>query len=186
MNPFSARVIEDALSRSGELRSSGSGMPEGFTDITDDSRRVARGSLFVAVRGSTSDGHEYLDAAARAGALGAVVEDPSRTSLPAFVVYDGRRAAGVAARAAFGEPAGELAMVGVTGTNGKTTTVGLLRHLLHDENTPAASIGTLGILRGSEGEVVPGGGGLTTPGVVELQRVLRQLVDDGIRRLSDK
>ena len=74
MNPFTARVIEDALSRSGELRSSGSGMPEVFTDITDDSRRVTRGSLFVAVRGSTSDGHDYLDAAARAGALGAVLE----------------------------------------------------------------------------------------------------------------
>ena len=184
MNPFTARVVEDALSRSGELRSSGSGMPEVFTDITDDSRRVTRGSLFVAVRGSTSDGHDYLDAAARAGALGAVLEDPSRTSLPAFVVVDGRRAAAVAARAAFGEPAAELAMVGVTGTNGKTTTVGLLRHLLHDESTPAASIGTLGVLRGSEGEVVPGGSGLTTPGVVELQRVLRQLVDDGIRRVA--
>ena len=180
---IAARAIEDALSRSGELRSSGR-MPETFTDITDDSRRVTKGALFVAMRGSSFDGHDYLGAAAASGATGAVVEDPSRCSLPAFVVRDGRRAAGIAAREAFGDPASSLTMVGVTGTNGKTTTVGLLRHLLHENGAQAASIGTLGVLRGSAGEVVPGGSGLTTPGVIELQRVLRQLVDGGIKRVA--
>ncbi|CAG1772657.1 partial UDP-N-acetylmuramoyl-L-alanyl-D-glutamate--2, 6-diaminopimelate ligase, partial [uncultured bacterium] len=67
---------------------------------------------------------------------------------------------------------------------GKTTTVSLLRHLLDDASAPCASIGTLGILRGSTGQVMPGGGGLTTPGVVELQRVLAALVDQGIRRVA--
>jgi UDP-N-acetylmuramoyl-L-alanyl-D-glutamate--2,6-diaminopimelate ligase len=176
-------TIERALSRSGELRSSGT-MPEHFTDITDDSRRVTPGALFVAVRGAAFDGHDYLGAAASSGAAAAIVEDASRTTLPAFVVRDARRAAGVAARAAFADPVTEMTMVGVTGTNGKTTTVGLLRHLLDDPGTPSASIGTLGVLRGSAGEVIPGGSGLTTPGVVELQRVLRQLRDSGVQRVA--
>jgi UDP-N-acetylmuramoyl-L-alanyl-D-glutamate--2,6-diaminopimelate ligase len=159
-------------------------MPEHFTDITDDSRRVTRGALFVAVRGAAFDGHDYLGAAASSGASGAIVEDESRSPVPAFVVRDSRRAAGVAARAAFADPASRLTMVGVTGTNGKTTTVGLLRHLLDQPGGKAASIGTLGILRGSAGQVIPGGSGLTTPGVVELQRVLRQLSDDGVTRVA--
>ena len=183
MTTIASGTIERALSRSGELRSSGS-MPESFTDITDDSRRVTPGSLFVAMRGAAFDGHDYLNAAASSGASAAIVEDAARSTLPAFVVRDARRAAGIAARAAFGEPATGLTMVGVTGTNGKTTTVGLLRHLLHESDRPAASIGTLGVLRGSAGEVIPGGSGLTTPGVVELQRVLRQLRDGGVQRVA--
>jgi UDP-N-acetylmuramoyl-L-alanyl-D-glutamate--2,6-diaminopimelate ligase len=159
-------------------------MPERFTDITDDSRRVTRGALFVAMRGAAFDGHDYLGAAASSGATAAIVEDPSRSSLPAYVVRDARHAAGVAARAAFGDPASALTMVGVTGTNGKTTTVSVLRHLLDEADSVAASIGTLGVLRGSDGDVIPGGSGLTTPGVVELQRVLRQLADSGVRRVA--
>jgi len=181
--PISSVTIERALSRSGELRSSGT-MPERFTDITDDSRRVTRGALFVAMRGAAFDGHHYLGAAAASGAAAAIVEDASRSTLPAFVVRDARRAAGIAARAAFGEPAAGLTMAGVTGTNGKTTTVSLLRHLLHGPDGTAASIGTLGVLIGSGGDVMPGGGGLTTPGVVELQRVLRQLRDSGVQRVA--
>jgi UDP-N-acetylmuramoyl-L-alanyl-D-glutamate--2,6-diaminopimelate ligase len=176
-------TIERALSRSGELRSSGT-MPERFSDITDDSRRVKAGALFVAMRGAAFDGHDYLGAAAASGAVAAIVEDESRSPVPAFVVRDARRAAGIAARAAFGEPAAGLTMVGVTGTNGKTTTVGLLRHLLHEPESAAASIGTLGVLTGSNGDAMPGGGGLTTPGVVELQRVLRQLRDSGVQRVA--
>ena len=183
MTTIDSVTIERALSRGGELRSSGS-MPERFTDITDDSRRVTAGALFVAMRGAAFDGHDYLGAAASSGAAGAIVEDPARTTLPAFVVRDARRAAGIAARAAFADPAAEMTMVGVTGTNGKTTTVGLLRHLMHEPGAQAASIGTLGVLRGSAGEVIPGGSGLTTPGVVELQRVLRQLRDSGVQRVA--
>ena len=81
-------------------------------------------------------------------------------------------------------PARALQLVAVTGTNGKTTTVGLLRHLLDLPNESSASIGTLGVLVGSAGEPVPGGGGLTTPGPVELQRLLRMLVSRGVRRVA--
>jgi UDP-N-acetylmuramoyl-L-alanyl-D-glutamate--2,6-diaminopimelate ligase len=89
-----------------------------------------------------------------------------------------------AAAARYGYPALSLRAIAVTGTNGKTTTVNILRALLDLPVAPAASIGTLGVLVGAEGRVVPGGLGLTTPGPDELQRVLRELVDMGIRSLA--
>lgn len=88
------------------------------------------------------------------------------------------------ATARFGHPAASLRTVAVTGTNGKTTTVNILRALLDLPAAPAASIGTLGVLVGLEGRVLPGGLGLTTPGPVELQRVLRELVDAGVRSVA--
>jgi UDP-N-acetylmuramoyl-L-alanyl-D-glutamate--2,6-diaminopimelate ligase len=72
----------------------------------------------------------------------------------------------------------------VTGTNGKTTTVNMLRHLLDGPTARSASIGTLGVLIGSEGAPCDGGGGLTTPGPIELQRLFRDLYDQGVRRVA--
>jgi UDP-N-acetylmuramoyl-L-alanyl-D-glutamate--2,6-diaminopimelate ligase len=89
-----------------------------------------------------------------------------------------------AAAARYGYPALSLRIIAVTGTNGKTTTVNIMRALLDLPATPAASIGTLGVLVGSEGRLIPGGLGLTTPGPDELQRVLRDLVDSGIRSVA--
>jgi len=178
-------VIARALDDAGLLVERRGALPETVTDITDDSRAVAAGALFAAVRGTERDGHDYLANAASAGAAMAIVQDAARTDLPALVVNDGRRAAAVAASAFFGWPARELQLVGVTGTNGKTTTVNMLRHLLDDGNT-AASIGTLGVLIGQAGEVLGthDGGGLTTPGPIDLQRVLRALRDRGVRRVA--
>lgn len=88
-----------------------------------------------------------------------------------------------AAVAKYGDPARGLHTVGVTGTNGKTTTVNILRGLLDDTDQPCASIGTLGVLLGRDGRVIPGGMGLTTPGPDELQRVLRELADDGVKKV---
>jgi len=155
-----------------------------ITDVTDDSRVVTDGALFIAVKGTERDGHDYLAAAAESGAVAAIVEDASRTDLPALVVNDGRRAAAIAAAAFFDWPARDLQLVGVTGTNGKTTTVNMLRHLLDSDTARSASIGTLGIAIGSEAETLAGGGGLTTPGPVELQRVFRALLDAGVRRVA--
>lgn len=89
-----------------------------------------------------------------------------------------------AAAARSGYPALSLRTIAVTGTNGKTTTVNILRALLDLPVAPAASIGTLGVLVGMEGRLIPGGLGLTTPGPDELQRVLRELVDAGIRSVA--
>jgi len=178
------RRIADALGRAGLLAEARGDLPAAVAAIVDDSRRAAPGALFVAVRGSVQDGHAFLPDAERRGAGVALVEDPAATALPALVVRDGRRAAAVAAAAFYGDPAAGLALVGVTGTNGKTTTVGMLRHLLDAPGRPAASVGTLGVLAGSAGEPVPGGAGLTTPGPVELQRLLRALADRGVRAVA--
>ena len=180
-------VLLDALRDAGLLVSSAPDLPPAVTDVIDDSRGVTPGSAFLAVRGAAQDGHAWLPAAKASGAALALVEDVQAAvaaGLPAIVVRDGRRAAAVAAAAFHGWPARELTLVGVTGTNGKTTTVGLLRHLLDSPERPAASIGTLGVLLGSEGHSMPGGSGLTTPGPVELQRLLRELVDRGVRTVT--
>jgi UDP-N-acetylmuramoyl-L-alanyl-D-glutamate--2,6-diaminopimelate ligase len=159
-------------------------LPESYLALADDSRAVAPGAIFLAVRGAERDGHDYLARATERGAVAALVDDASRTTLPAFVVNDTRRAAAVAAAVHYGEPARTLRLIGVTGTNGKTTTVGMLRHLLDAPDARAASIGTLGVLVGSEGAPLEGGSGLTTPGPVELQRVLRVLCDQGVRTIA--
>ncbi len=181
--------IADALRDAGLLVSAHTTATQQISDIVDDSRRVTQGSAFVAVSGHAQDGHDWIDAAHAAGAACFIVEHAERLpsdgpAVPHLVVRDGRRAAAVAAATFHRWPARSLTIVGVTGTNGKTTTVGLLRHVLHRDNAPAASIGTLGVLMGSEGTPVPGGGGLTTPGPVELQRVLRTLVNAGVRTVA--
>ena len=176
--------IEAALSSQGLLAGINGDLPENCRGVSDDSRKVERGELFIAVRGWDSDGHDFLDAAAQRGACAAIVEDPTRTSLPTLVVREGRRAAAIAAAVAYRNPSEDLRLLGVTGTNGKTTTTSIMRHLFDDGGKSSASIGTLGVLVGSEGEVLPGGGGLTTPGPVELQRILRDLVDRGVRTVA--
>ena len=171
-----------ALKRAGLLVEERGTLPARVAAVTDDSRLLRPGGLFVAVRGTDRDGHDYLDDVAERGAGVAVVEDPSRTTLPVLVVRDARRAAAIVAAEAFGAPAEQLRLIGVTGTNGKTTTVGMLRHLLDEPGARAASIGTLGVRVGSAGEELEGGRGLTTPGPIELQRVLRALVEyEGVR-----
>ena len=174
-----------ALRRAGLLVEERGTMPARVAAVTDDSRLLRPGGLFVAVRGTDRDGHDYLDEVAERGASVAIVEDATRTTLPMLVVTDARRAAAIVASEAFGLPAEQLRLIGVTGTNGKTTTVGMLRHLLDEPGARAASIGTLGVRVGSAGEVLEGGAGLTTPGPVELQRVLRALVDfQGVRSVA--
>src|SRR5690606_33583423 len=133
-----------ALEAAGELVAVQGELPSDVDALTDDSRRVTPGALFVAVRGTIADGHDYLASAAERGATVALVEDASRTSLPALVVRNGRRAAALAAAAAYEHPAQGLTLIAVTGTNGKTTTVGLLRHVLDSPSARSASIGTLG------------------------------------------
>jgi UDP-N-acetylmuramoyl-L-alanyl-D-glutamate--2,6-diaminopimelate ligase len=176
--------IRSALAERGLLAGEEGKLPDEVTGIADDSRKVNRGDLFIAVRGWNSDGHDFLDAAAQRGAAVAIVEDPNRAKVPALVVREGRRAAAVAASVAHGHPARALTILGVTGTNGKTTTTSIIRHLFDEGSSSSASIGTLGVLVGSAGEILPGGGGLTTPGPVELQRILRALLDRGVRTVA--
>ena len=148
--------------------------------VQQDSRVVEPGDLFVAWSGAAHDAHDYLPAAAAAGAAAAIVERPvAGTSLPQFQVDNARLAAAVASGFVAGSPWRSLRTAGVTGTNGKTTTALLLRELLATEG-PAAAIGTLGVV-GADGRVVDGTEGLTTPGPVQIAARLAALAREGVR-----
>ena len=173
------RAVIAALRADGQLREEPGGLPA-ITSVTADSRRVMAGALFCAVEGSVADGHAFLADAVRRGAAAALVSRPlPEIAIPQVLVQDGRRAAATAAAAWYGHPARGLRLVGVTGTNGKSTTVALARHLL---NT-ARDVGTLGTLGGSDGagNALPEDAGLTTPGPVELQAALAALRARGVR-----
>lgn len=179
--------VLDRLRREGLLASEPAADPALLNNavdaVTSDSREAGPGALFCAVRGTAADGHRFLPAAAQSGALAALVErrDPG-VDLPQFEVADGRQAIAFAAAERFGDPWDELTLVGVTGTNGKTTSAAILRHLL-SLRAPAASIGTLGVV-GPDGTVVPGTEGLTTPGPVAFARWLRSLRAAGVEAVA--
>jgi UDP-N-acetylmuramoyl-L-alanyl-D-glutamate--2,6-diaminopimelate ligase len=152
-------------------------------DVTGDSRKVRVGALFCAWKGTSSDGHAFLSAAFEAGATGVVVDTcTDAIPTPQLCVTDGRLGAAYAAAEFFSDPWAEMTLVGITGTNGKTTTAAMLRHLLSLDG-PAGYIGTLGAI-GEDGETVPGTEGLTTPGPVEAARWLRGFLDDGVARVA--
>ncbi|MBK6968042.1 MAG: UDP-N-acetylmuramoyl-L-alanyl-D-glutamate--2,6-diaminopimelate ligase [Candidatus Microthrix sp.] len=142
-------------------------------DVAFDSRApMGPGTLFVAVRGDRSDGHDFVAAAVDAGAVAVMVERLIEgIAVPQMVVTDARAAMGPAAQAIFGHPGTELALVGVTGTNGKTTFVSLLAQLLDNLGERAESMGTLT-------------GARTTPEGPEIARHLRAAVDDGVTAVA--
>lgn len=145
--------------------------------VCQDSRQARSGDLFLAWKGTTSDAHDFVASAVEHGAVASVVERPLDVDVPQLVVRDGRRAAALAADFVMGSPSADLLTVGVTGTNGKTTTTMLIRHLL-DPSIPTAVIGTLGLI--DRDGVRPGTAGLTTPGPVQVAVWLRELVDGGM------
>jgi UDP-N-acetylmuramoyl-L-alanyl-D-glutamate--2,6-diaminopimelate ligase len=147
-----------------------------ITGVSDDSRTVAAGNLFVAVRGLTVDGHDYIAAAAERGAVAAAVEEPIRTlEIPQVVVEGGAAALASAAAWWHGDPSRELLTVGVTGTNGKTTTSFLAQAGLEAAGLRTGLVGTIGIR--VAGELRRNEEPNTTPGALDLQRLLREMRD---------
>ncbi len=153
------------------------------TGISADSRSVAPGMVYVAVRGSQADGHQFVPEAIRRGAVAVVVERPTGAAVPELIVEDARRAALALGRFWHDDPGRQLTLVGVTGTNGKTTTTALVRHLLNASAT-AGSIGTLGAFDGAGAPVPSTAGTLTTPGPIDLQATLAQLVGRGVTHVA--
>lgn len=153
--------------------------PVSVSTITCSSADVHSGSLFVAVRGTTVDGHRYIADAAQKGAHAAVVEDAAALgSLPGIVVQNTRLALSKLAAVMNGNPARELRTIGITGTNGKTTTNWIVYHVLNQIGGGCQRIGTLGTeCMGQRAEV----GSLTSPDAVSMQRLLRQAVDMGAK-----
>jgi UDP-N-acetylmuramoyl-L-alanyl-D-glutamate--2,6-diaminopimelate ligase len=175
-------AVIEALAREGLLAAPAPSCPP-VGSLCDDSRAVQPGSLFLAVPGTQTDGHHYVAEAVRRGAVAVMAERAVKSTVPVLLVRDARRAARIAAQAWYGDPAGRQLLIGVTGTNGKTTTTALARHLLNARGD-AGSIGTLGAFDAA-GEPVPStAGGLTTPGPVDLHATLAALAERGITRVA--
>lgn len=175
-------AIVEALRRADLLVEVPGALPE-IRGLTADSRKLTPGMLYCAVRGSVQDGHHFVAAVAQSGAAAALVERKQAVELLQIVVQDGRRAAAVAAEAWFGRPAAGLDLIGVTGTNGKTTSVTLARHVL-SALEPMGSIGTLGAFDPVGRPVPSEAGNLTTPGPIDLQATLAALVAQGARGVA--
>jgi UDP-N-acetylmuramoyl-L-alanyl-D-glutamate--2,6-diaminopimelate ligase len=179
--PLTWTQVLDELRRH-DLLSFVSGPAPDPVALSVDSRTITPGMVYLAVRGSQSDGHRFVSDAVSRGAAAVIVEARQQAGAPEVVVRDSRRAALVLGAAWHGHPARCLMLVGVTGTNGKTTTTGLIRHLLNEQNS-AGSIGTLGAFDGKGDPVSSTAGTLTTPGPIDLQSTLAALVNRGVRQV---
>ncbi|HZQ80152.1 MAG TPA: UDP-N-acetylmuramoyl-L-alanyl-D-glutamate--2,6-diaminopimelate ligase [Acidimicrobiia bacterium] len=147
-----------------------------IASVTHDSRAVGPGDLFCCVVGSAADGHDHAPAAVAAGAAALLVERPLGLPVAEVRVASVRAAMGPLAAAAWGHPSTKLAVLGVTGTNGKTTTTWLLENIARAAGITPGVIGTIGTR--IAGAAVPGE--RTTPEATELQALLARMVDAGV------
>ena len=143
-------------------------------EVRYDSRAVQPGDLFVAIRGYATDGHKYIDKALAQGAA-AIVCEQAPAGIPAVVVENSRRALAEIAANRFGHPADSMVMLGVTGTNGKTTTTYLVKHILEDAGHKVGLIGTNQNLIGDEVVETE----RTTPESYELHALFARMRDAG-------
>ena len=144
--------------------------------ITDDSRAVSPHSLFVAVKGEQVDGHTFIPAAIRGGMVALVSQQPvSEVPFPFVRVDDSRKALGLLGSRFYGDPSSQIRMIGVTGTNGKTTTTYICKALLEALGHPVGLIGTVAYQIGERSMPATH----TTPGSLELQQLLAKMVAGG-------
>ena len=144
-----------------------------------DSREVTPGDLYLAIKGTRVDGHVYIPDAISRGASALVGSDPARDyPIPYLRVGDTREALAHLAAAWFGFPARQLAVIGVTGTDGKTTTVNLIHHILLAAGLNAGLISTVNAVIGDR--ILDTGFHVTTPEAMDLQRYLAEMVKAGI------
>jgi UDP-N-acetylmuramoyl-L-alanyl-D-glutamate--2,6-diaminopimelate ligase len=146
-------------------------------DLAYDTRRVTEGTLFFCVPGSHVDGHDLAWEAIERGAAAVVVDRTLDVDVPQLLVPAVRESMAVAADTFFGEPTKELEVVGVTGTNGKTTTAFLLRSILEAAGSRPGLVGTIEWHVGGERRPAP----FTTPEAIDLQRLFREMLDVGDR-----
>ncbi|MGM9524812.1 MAG: UDP-N-acetylmuramoyl-L-alanyl-D-glutamate--2,6-diaminopimelate ligase [Peptococcaceae bacterium] len=149
-----------------------------ITGIQYDSRKVALGNLFVAIKGFQSDRHQYIRQALEQGAIAVMISDEAYCSneYPWILVEDCRLALAQISSVFYGHPSEKLTLIGVTGTNGKTTTTNLICHIIEAQGEKTGLIGTIHnrigdkVLEGSR----------TTPESLELQQMFAAMVDEGI------
>lgn len=148
-------------------------------DVTHDSRRVGAGCLFVAIRGARFDAHQFVPQAMARGAVGVISEQPAPADFSGawLQVLDARCAQAIAANIVQGQPSQQLKLVGLTGTNGKTTTVYLITAMTEAASWPTAMLTTVEYRIGA----MRGPAEYTTPEASDTQRFLRRAVDASCR-----
>jgi UDP-N-acetylmuramoyl-L-alanyl-D-glutamate--2,6-diaminopimelate ligase len=146
-------------------------------NISFDSRTVRRGDLFVCLTGHLEDGHRYANDAVSSGAAAILAERelPAINTVPVIVVQDTRSALAVVAARFYDHPSRKLKLIGITGTNGKTTSVHLLQHIFNRVGYVSGSIGTMGMQVVNHFERTKN----TTPESLEIQRYLNTMVGHG-------
>ena len=168
--------LEELVAEAGVARIVGDARIE-VADLAYDSRRVGPGTLFFCVPGEKADGHEFAAGAVEAGAAGLVVERELELGVAQVIVADARAAMAPLAARFWRDPTGELKVVGVTGTNGKTTTAFLIREILEAGGTSCGLLGTVKqVVGGVEEEVER-----TTPEGIDLQATFRRMLESGDR-----
>jgi UDP-N-acetylmuramoyl-L-alanyl-D-glutamate--2,6-diaminopimelate ligase len=149
--------------------------PVEVTGLAYDSRRVQAGTLFFCVSGYERDGHDFAALAVAAGAVALVVERPLALGVPELLVESTRAAMGPLAARFYGDPTSRLKVLGVTGTNGKTTTAHLLRVLLEATGERCGLLGTVESIVAGERRAAT----RTTPEAIDLQADFRRMLDGG-------
>src|SRR5215213_6788077 len=154
----------------------GNGQPEvEIAGLAYSSQSVTPGALFFCVPGFKSDGHDFAPDAVQRGAVALVCQRPLDLGVPEVIVEDVRAAMGPAAARFYGDPTAQLDVVGITGTNGKTTTAFLVRHLLEAAGRRTGLLGTVKRVVGGVEEDVE----RTTPEAIDLQATFRRMLDAG-------
>src|SRR4051812_668335 len=149
--------------------------PVEVTALAYDNRLVTPGTLFFCVRGFTRDGHDFAPDAIQRGAVALVVERPLGLAVPEVLVDDARAAMAPAAAALAGDPTARLTTIGITGTNGKTTSAYILRALLEAGERRTGLLGTVTAIVGGEEHAVA----RTTPEAIDLQRAFAAMLAAG-------
>lgn len=147
-----------------------------ITDVTHDSRQVGTGSLFVAFRGERVDGHDFASTAVEGGAAGVCVDHETAIDAPQLVVDDTRRVVGDLAAAVHDYPSTAMDVVGVTGTNGKTTVTHFIESIARHAGKVTGLVGTIHTRSADSSTPAT----LTTPEAPDFQRLLAAMRDDGV------
>ena len=157
------------------------GMPDKreISNIVHDSRKVKEGSLFIAISGENSDGHDYIFDAIDKGAIAVIANgrSPITNKVPILQVKNPRQAMSKISANFYNHPSKKVNVIGVTGTNGKTTTTQLIDYIFKYNKWNSGSLGTLGF--SSPTGIISTG--FTTPESVDLQQIIRTMVDGGIQ-----
>lgn len=169
------RTVAELAGQVGDARVLGSADTI-VSDITHDSRRVGDDSMYVALRGSNFDGHEFVYDAVANGAAAVCVDHEVAAGVAQLVVPDTRRAIGALAAEVHGHPSAMLDVVGVTGTNGKTTVTHFVESIADDSGLLTGLIGT--IQTRYAGKRVESS--MTTPEATDIQRLLAEMRDEGV------